>query len=50
VIAGYLLGSRIPDNDTYLLPTIAVVVLVWPIPVGSSCAVGADPHNPDRAR
>jgi len=33
VIAGYLLGSRIPGIDKYLLPIIAVVILVSLIPV-----------------
>jgi membrane-associated protein len=33
VIAGYLLGSRIPGIDAYLLPIIAVVVIVSLIPV-----------------
>lgn len=33
VVAGYLLGSRIPGIDTYLLPIIAAVVIVSLIPV-----------------
>ena len=32
-LAGYLLGSQIPSIDTYLLPIIAVVVLISLIPV-----------------
>jgi len=32
-IAGYVLGSRIPGIDTYLLPIIAVVIVVSLIPL-----------------
>lgn len=32
-LAGYLLGSQIPTIDTYLLPIIAVIVLLSLIPV-----------------
>ncbi|MTD54917.1 DedA family protein [Amycolatopsis sp. RM579] len=32
-LAGYLLGSQIPSIDTYLLPLIAVIVLLSLIPV-----------------
>ncbi|GAB2965787.1 DedA family protein [Amycolatopsis acidiphila] len=32
-LAGYLLGSQIPSIDTYLLPIIAVIVLLSLIPV-----------------
>jgi len=32
-IAGYVLGSRIPGIDTYLLPVIAVVTVVSLIPL-----------------
>jgi membrane-associated protein len=32
-VAGYLLGSRIPNIDTYLLPIIIVIVLLSAIPV-----------------
>jgi len=32
-LAGYVLGSRIPSIDTYLLPIIAVIVLLSLIPV-----------------
>ena len=32
-LAGYLLGSRIPGIDTYLLPIIAVIVVLSLIPV-----------------
>ena len=34
VLAGHLLGSRIPGIDQYLLPIIAVIVVVSLIPVG----------------
>ncbi len=33
-IAGYLLGSKIPNIDRYLLPVIALIVAVSLIPVG----------------
>jgi membrane-associated protein len=32
-VAGYLLGSHIPSIDTYLLPIIAVIVLLSLVPV-----------------
>jgi membrane-associated protein len=32
-VAGYLLGSRIPNIDTYLLPIIGVIVVLSAIPV-----------------
>ncbi|MGW4215021.1 DedA family protein [Lentzea sp. NPDC004789] len=32
-VAGHLLGSRIPNIDTYLLPIIGVIVLLSAIPV-----------------
>jgi membrane-associated protein len=32
-LAGYALGSRIPDVDRYLLPIVAVIVIVSLIPV-----------------
>lgn len=32
-LAGYALGTRIPGIDHYLLPVIAVIVMVCPIPV-----------------
>ena len=34
VLAGYLLGSHISDVDRYLLPIIAVIIVVSLIPVG----------------
>jgi membrane-associated protein len=34
VLAGHLLGSRIPGIDKYLLPIIALIVLISLIPVG----------------
>lgn len=33
VVAGYLLGTHVPDVDSYLLPIMAVVVVVSLIPV-----------------
>jgi membrane-associated protein len=33
-LAGYALGSTIPSIDTYLLPIIAVIVIVSLIPIG----------------
>jgi len=35
IMAGYWLGSKIPGIDTYLLPIIAVIIMVSLIPVGS---------------
>jgi len=32
-LAGYALGSRIPNVDRYLLPIVAVIVVVSLIPV-----------------
>jgi len=32
-LAGYALGSRIPDVDRYLLPIVAVIVVVSLVPV-----------------
>jgi len=32
-LAGYALGSRIPDVDKYLLPIVALIILVSLIPV-----------------
>lgn len=34
VLAGYLLGSSIPNIDTYLLPAVAVIVVLSLLPVG----------------
>jgi membrane-associated protein len=34
VLAGHLLGSQIPGVDKYLLPIIAVIIIVSLIPVG----------------
>lgn len=36
ILAGHALGSRIPDIDRYLLPIIAVIVLVSVVPVALS--------------
>ena len=33
-LAGYTLGSAIPGIDTYLLPAIAVIVVLSLIPIG----------------
>ena len=33
-VAGYLLGSHIPSIDTYLLPIIAVIVVLSLLPIG----------------
>jgi membrane-associated protein len=46
VLAGYLLGSRIPGIDTYLLPIIAGVVLVSLIPVGLELRQGRRQARP----
>ncbi|MCX5401752.1 DedA family protein [Streptomyces sp. NBC_00102] len=34
VLAGYALGASVPDVDRYLLPIIAVIVIVSLVPVG----------------
>jgi membrane-associated protein len=34
VLAGHLLGAQIPGIDQYLLPIIAVIIIVSLIPVG----------------
>jgi membrane-associated protein len=34
ILLGYLLGGLIPDIDTYLLPIIAVIILVSVTPIG----------------
>jgi membrane-associated protein len=34
IVAGYLLGSRVSNLDHYLLPIIAVVIVVSLIPIG----------------
>jgi membrane-associated protein len=50
-LAGYALGSTIPSIDTYLLPIIAVIVIVSLIPVGleffraRSASRGPDKHR-----
>ena len=33
-LAGYALGSRIPNIDHYLLPIVAVVVVLSLVPIG----------------
>jgi membrane-associated protein len=37
-LAGYALGSRIPDVDRYLLPIVALIVVLSLIPVGLELA------------
>jgi membrane-associated protein len=55
-LAGYLLGSAIPGIDTYLLPAIAVIVLLSLIPIGievyrtRSAARQAGHDDPDEQR
>ena len=47
-LAGYALGSTIPSIDTYLLPIIAVIVIVSLIPVGLELfRPGPHPASPD---
>jgi membrane-associated protein len=50
-LAGYALGSTIPSIDTYLLPIIAVIVVVSLIPVGLELLrarrAGRGPAGPD---
>ena len=34
-LAGYALGSRIPSIDKYLLPIVAVIVIISLIPIAA---------------
>ena len=55
-LAGYALGSRIPNVDSYLLPIIAVIVVLSLVPVAAGAAplpqpglsAGRTPVNPLR--
>jgi membrane-associated protein len=50
-LAGYALGSTIPGIDTYLLPIIAVIVIVSLIPVGLELfRARSASRDPDEAR
>ena len=50
-LAGYALGSTIPSIDTYLLPIIAVIVIVSLIPVGVELLrTRSASRGPDEAR
>ena len=50
-LAGYALGSTIPSIDTYLLPIIAVIVIVSLIPVGLELfRARSASRDPDEAR
>ena len=50
-LAGYALGSTIPSIDTYLLPIIAVIVIVSLIPVGLELfRARSASRGPDEAR
>ena len=50
ILAGYALGSTIPSIDTYLLPIIAVIVIVSLIPVGMELfRAGSASREPDEA-
>jgi membrane-associated protein len=50
-LAGYALGSTIPGIDTYLLPIIAVIVIVSLIPVGLELfRARSASRGPDEAR
>jgi membrane-associated protein len=55
-VAGYAVGSSVPSIDTYLLPIIAVIVVVSLIPIGIELIRGArriareaDDDGPDAA-
>jgi membrane-associated protein len=51
-VAGYLLGSKIPNIDRYLLPVIALIVAVSLIPIGIELLRrrGKEPDPKQRAR
>ena len=50
-LAGYALGSAIPSIDTYLLPIIAVIVIISLIPVGLELfRARSASRRPDEAR
>ena len=44
-LAGYALGSRIPSIDKYLLPIIALIVVISLIPVALELRRGSKRHN-----
>ena len=44
-LAGYGLGSKIPNVDRYLLPIVAVIVIVSLIPVGLELARSRQRHR-----
>lgn len=47
VLAGYALGSSVPDVDRYLLPIVALVVLVSLTPVVVEMVRRQGPRTPD---
>jgi membrane-associated protein len=50
-LAGYALGSAIPSIDTYLLPIIAVIVIISLIPIGLELfRARSASRRPDEAR
>jgi membrane-associated protein len=49
VLAGYWLGSRIPNIDTYLLPIIALIVLISLLPIGLEIVRARRRSNPEAA-
>jgi membrane-associated protein len=50
-VAGYVLGQRIPNIDTYLLPIVALIVMLSLIPVALEVLrAGRRSREPDSAR
>ncbi|WNI20926.1 DedA family protein [Streptomyces sp. ITFR-16] len=45
VLAGYALGASVPDVDRYLLPIVAVIVVVSLVPVGLELARSRRRHR-----
>jgi membrane-associated protein len=50
-VAGYVLGQRIPNIDTYLLPIVALIVMLSLIPVALEVLrAGRRSREPDSAK
>ncbi|CAM5271908.1 DedA family protein OS=Streptomyces alboniger OX=132473 GN=CP975_19615 PE=3 SV=1 [Streptomyces alboniger] len=49
VLAGYALGTSVPNVDSYLLPIIAVIVIVSLIPVALELVRSRRAHRADRS-
>ena len=48
-LAGYALGSSIPNVDRYLLPMVALIVVVSLVPLVAEVTAGTGPPGPRRA-